>query len=124
MARIDDIEIYKHGCDLLSLAVDVQTQMPRAYRRSLGDRIHDLCVAMLEDMAMANASREAQRIAHIDQLLQRLRAARAMLRVSHDKRLISPKIWAQSVEVLDTIGAQAGGWKRHTAKTLSPAPAA
>jgi len=124
MARIDELSIYKDGCDLLSLAVDVQTQMQRAYKRSVGDRIHDLCAAMLEDMAMANACRGADRVAQIDRLLMHLRAVTAMLRVGHDKKLIATKVWAQSVEVLDTIGARAGGWKRQTLQTLSPAPAA
>lgn len=122
MARTEDIPIYKHGCDLLSLAVDVQTQMPRAYKRTVGDRIHDLCAAMLEDMAMANACREGERVEHIDNLLTRLRALTAMLRVGHDKKIIATGIWSRSVEVLDTIGAQAGGWKRATLKAIPATP--
>ncbi|MFT4267855.1 MAG: four helix bundle protein [Xenophilus sp.] len=96
MARIDELSIYQDGCALLSLAVDVQTQMPRAYKRSVGDHIHDLCAAMLEDMAMANAGRGAERVAQIERLLTRLRAVTAMLRVRHDKRLINTKVWAHA----------------------------
>jgi len=47
-----------------------------------------------------------------------------MLRVSHDKRLISSKLWAASVELLDAVGSQAGGWRKQTLGTLSAAPAA
>jgi citrate lyase gamma subunit len=121
MALYTELPIYKHGCDLLSLALDVQTQMPRAFKRSLGEKIHVLCVDMLEAMAVANAMRGADRIAAIDTLLQHLRAATALLRVSHDKKLISNALWARSVELLDAVGSQAGGWKRATAKDLAPA---
>lgn len=124
MALYSELPIYKHGCDLLSLALDVQTQMPRAFKRSLGEKIHALCVEMLEAMAMANACRGEERMQQLDNLLRCLRAATAMLRVSHDKRLISPKLWAQSVELLDAVGSQAGGWRRQTANTLCAAPAA
>ncbi|MDP3651081.1 MAG: four helix bundle protein [Rhodoferax sp.] len=123
MALYSDLPIYKHGCDLLSLALDVQTQLPRMYKRSLGEKIHGKCVDMLEAMAMANASRDIARVEQIDTLLQRLRATTAMLRVSHDKRLISHELWAQSVEVLDAVGSQAGGWRKQTLKNLSAAPA-
>ena len=123
MALYSELPIYKHGCDLLSLAVDVQTQMPRMFKRSLGEKVHALCVDMLEAMAMANASRGSDRVQQLDMLLQQLRAITAMLRVSHDKRLISPKLWAESVELLDAVGSQAGGWRKQTLGNLSAAPA-
>jgi len=124
MALYTELPIYKHGCDLLSLALDVQTQMPRIFKRSLGEKIHALCVEMLEAMAMANACRGAERLQQIDNLLRHLRATTAMLRVSHDKRLISVKLWSASVELLDAVGSQAGGWRKQTLGTLSAAPAA
>ena len=123
MALYSELPIYKHGCDLLSLALDVQTQMPRMFKRSLGEKIHTLCVDMLEAMAMANASRGGARVQQLDMLLQHLRATTAMLRVSHDKRLISSKLWAQSVELLDVVGSQAGGWRKQTLGNISAAPA-
>lgn len=124
MALYSELPIYKHGCSLLSLALDVQTQMPRIFKRSLGEKIHTLCVDMLEAMAMANASRGHDRVQQLDVLLRHLRATTAMLRVSHDKRLISHKLWAQSVELLDAVGAMAGGWRKQTLGNLSAAPAA
>ncbi len=125
MAIYTELPIYKHGCDLLSLALDVQTQMPRDFKRSLGEKIHLLCVDMLEAMAMANAVRGRERIAQLDLLLQHLRAATAMLRVGHDKRLISNALWARSVELLDAVGSQAGGWRKQTAAhSTFAAPAA
>lgn len=124
MAIYTELPIYKHGCDLLSLALDVQTQMPRIFKRSLGEKVHNLCIEMLEAMAMANASRGDDRVQQLDMLLKHLRATTAMLRVSHDKRLISPKLWGASVDLLDAVGSMAGGWRKQTIATLSAAPAA
>ncbi|HSW13384.1 MAG TPA: four helix bundle protein [Solimonas sp.] len=124
MALYTELHIYKHGCELLSLAVKVQTQMPRMFKRSLGEKIHEKCMDMLEAMAMANAARDGARVEQLDTLLQNLRATTALLRVGHEQRLIAPKLWAESVELLDSIGAQAGGWRNHTLSHLSAAPAA
>ena len=66
MALYSELPIYKHGCDLLALAVDVQTQMPRMFKRSLGDKIHTMCVDILEAMASANAMRGQDRVQPVD----------------------------------------------------------
>jgi hypothetical protein len=123
MALYSELPIYKHGCDLLSLALDVQTQMKRDFKRTLGEKIHVLCVDMLEAMAMANASRGTDRLEQLEVLLKHLRTATALLRVGHDKKLINPTLWAASIELLDSIGAMAGGWKKQTTAVISAAPA-
>lgn len=126
MAIYTELPIYQHGCALLTLALQVQTQLPRAFKRTLGEKIHLLCVQMLEDMAMANSTRGQQRLEQIDALLTHLRATTALLRVGADMRapqpIISAKLWAASVELLDAIGSQAGGWRKQTAAQLGAAP--
>jgi len=52
-----DLPIYKKGYDLLSLAADVQLNMPRTFKQSLGKRVHDECVELLLEIGYANASR-------------------------------------------------------------------
>jgi citrate lyase gamma subunit len=112
-----DLPIYKTGVELMRLAVDVQTQLPRTVKRSLGDRIHEHCARMLDAMAMANATQRAQRAGHLEALLQHQRACSVLMRVGHDARFISHGLWARSIELLESIGRQAGGWL----KASSPA---
>src|SRR5690349_12174486 len=121
MALHTELPIYEHGCKLLELALDVQTQMRRDFKRTLGDRIHALCVDMLEDMAMANATRAHERIEQLDTLLKHSRTLTALLRVghAHKMKLISNTLWAESIELLEAIGAMAGGWRKQTVATLS-----
>jgi hypothetical protein len=115
-----DLPIYRTGTQLLSLAVKVQEQMPRGVKRSLGDKISGHCMEMLDRMAMANASQRGERAAHINVLMQHLRATTVLLRVCHDSRYVSHGLWAQSVLLLDSIGRQGGGWLK-SASNRAPA---
>ena len=120
MALHSDLPIYRTGVRLLTLAVKVQEQMPRSVKRILGEKINHHCVDMLDLMALANASQRGARAGYIDELLKRQRAVTVLLRVSHDSRYLSPKLWADSVELLGSIGKQAGGWLN----SVNRAPAA
>lgn len=119
MALHTDLPIYRTGVRLLDLAIKVQVQMPRTVKRALGEKITQHCVEMLDLMALANATQRDVRASYIDQLLTRQRAVTVLLRVSHDSRYLSPKLWADSIELLGSIGKQAGGWL----KTANRAPA-
>lgn len=110
-----ELPIYKKGYDLLTLAADVQLNMPRTFKQSLGKRVHDECVELLLDIGYANASRGESRCSHIRSVLRRLEVVALMMRVSFDKGFISTKIWAKSMEMTNTIGGQAGGWLKKSA---------
>ena len=120
MALHHELPIYRTGAGLLALALKVQEQMPRSMKRILGEKIAQHCVDMLDLMALANASQREVRAGYIEELLTRHRAITVLLRVSYDSRYISPKIWAESIELLGSIGKQAGGWL----KSANRAPAA
>jgi len=119
MALHTELPIYRTGVRLLDLAVKAQVQMPRTVKRVLGEKITQHCVEMLDLMALANATQRDVRAGHIDHLLTHQRAITVLLRVSHDARYISPKLWADSIELLGSVGKQAGGWL----KTANRAPA-
>jgi hypothetical protein len=121
MALHTELPIYRTGVQLLALAIRVQEQMPRGVKRSLGDKISAHCTDMLDLMAMANATQRGERAEHIQALMKHLRATTVLLRVSHDSRFVSHKLWAESVQLLDSIGKQGGGWLKHAANR---APAA
>lgn len=123
MSLAQDLQIYKAADQLLALALQVQAQVPRAYRVAVGQRISNECADILLIVARANAARGESRLAHIAQLLERLEAATVLLRASHGLKLISPKAWAASIELTDSIGKQAQGWLKAT-RSLSAAPAA
>ena len=114
------LPIYKQGYDLLSLAADAQQNMPRSFKVSLGSKIHNECVEILLLIGRANAARGMGRAPHIVALVERIEVVTLLLRLSHDKRFISPKVWAGAVLLTGSIGKQAGGWL----KSARMAPAA
>lgn len=124
MSLAKDLEIYRAADALLTLSLKVQAQVPRAYRVAVGQRISNECADVLLTVARANAARGAAREAQIARLLEHLEAATVLLRASHGLRLIPLKVWAASIELTDSIGKQAHGWHKATARTPSAAPAA
>lgn len=55
MALHTKIPIYRAGLDLLALAHRVQEQMPRGAKRTVGEKIAQHCIDILELMALATA---------------------------------------------------------------------
>lgn len=119
MALHTDLPIYRTGVRLLGLAIEAQVHMPRTVKRALGEKITQHCVEILDLMALANASQRDDRAGYINRLLTQQRAITVLLRVSFDAQYISEKIWGDSIELLGSIGKQAGGWL----KTANRAPA-
>jgi hypothetical protein len=120
VALHSDLPIYQTGTDLLAMGYVIQRDMPRGFKRSLGEKIVLACTDMLELMALANATRNAERAAYIQRLLALTRATTVHLRVGHKLRAIPTKQWSDAVLMLEKIGAQAGGWL----KSANRAPAA
>ncbi len=95
--------------------------MPRGFKRTVGDKIVSHCSEMLDLMALANATRNAERVRHIEDILKHNRAATVWLRVGFDLRAIATDPWAKSIQMLDSVGKQANGWLN---KTREKAPVA
>ncbi len=58
MALHTALPIYATGGRLLTLAIRIQVQLPRAVKRVLGDQVTTHCIDMLNAMALANAARD------------------------------------------------------------------
>ena len=60
MALHTKLPIYRTGLDLLSFAYQVQEQMPRGMKRTVGEKITQHCTDILELMALANAAQDTR----------------------------------------------------------------
>ena len=121
-----ELPIYKTGARLLQMGYFIQHNMPRGIKHTLGGTIVEHSAKMLDLMALANATQRAERVAYLQLLLKHQRAIEALLRVGHEMRLgrgqlvIATPHWAAAVELLESLGAQCGGWM----KSANRAPAA
>jgi hypothetical protein len=109
MALHIDLPIYKLAYDLLSLATDLTRNMPRDFKASMGAQIRHECIGLIVLIGRANIA--ADKVPHLDAMLEALQVVELLMRLAHDKRFISPKQWAASVAITERIGAQAGGWR-------------
>lgn len=117
MALHNQLPIYKLAYKLLDLAVDVTRNIPRDFKRLIGEKVREECVELTVLIFKANVSRD--KVPHIEKLLERLQVVELLLRLSKDKRFISVGQFADAVDITNQIGRQAGGWKR--ASAASPA---
>ena len=118
MALHTQLPIHKLAYDLLGLAVDLIRHMPRDIKQSIGSTIRDSCVDMLLLIAKANAA--ADKAPHITALLEARETVELLLRTCLDKRFISPAQWARAVEMTESIGRQAGGWRKQALQERVP----
>lgn len=120
MALHHELPIYKAAYDLLGLAVDLTRNIPRDFKRSLGDKARDECVEIMTLIFRANVARE--KVPHIEELLERIDVLNLMFRVFVDRRLISKSQYASAIQLTGSIGKQAGGWKKHSAASPASDP--
>ncbi|MCW5648382.1 MAG: four helix bundle protein [Ramlibacter sp.] len=126
MALHTQLPIYKVAYDLLRLSLLAKANMRRDFKNSLGTRIHDECIEILLQIARANQCPDAEKPPFIKAILQSQGTVEFLLRVCNDQQLITPKVWAQSVELLQRMGTQGGGWLKwaNQAARQQKAPAA
>lgn len=109
MAIHTELPVYRLANDLLGIAVDLTRNFPRNIRQ-LGQRINDECITMLVLIARANAARN--KLPALNDLLESQQVVEMLLRLSLDRRYISPRQYARAADVCDRVGKQAGGWRR------------
>lgn len=118
MALHKELPIYKAAYDLLSVTTEITRNIPRDFKRLIGEKVREECVEILVLIFRANIS--AQKIQHIEKLLEHLQVIELLLRLSRDKRFISTGQYGRAIEITDSIGKQSSGWKKQQQAT-SPA---
>lgn len=116
MAIHTELPIYKVAYDLLSVATDYVVNMPRPIKAALGGRVSGLCVDSVLLIAKANAARN--KVPHLEVLLERVDELQLLLRLCRDKRFISTAQYAKAVDLTNSVGKQANGWKKYAASPV------
>lgn len=112
MAIHTQLPIYKVAYDLLDVVTDLVKNMPRDFKQSIGGKVAQECVEIVVLVFRANCAKEKTH--HLDELIERLQVAELLLRLSRDKRLISVGQYAKAIELTNSVGKQAGGWRKST----------
>jgi len=110
MANHTTLPIYKVAYDLLDTITDLAKNMPRDFKASIGAKLRDECTEIVVLIFRANVATDKE--SHLTALIERLQVSKLLLRLSKDKRLISVGQYAKSVELTNSIGRQATGWRK------------
>lgn len=124
MTLAQNLDIYKAADALLVLSLKVQAQVPRSYRLAIGQRLSNECAEILLTVARANAARGERREQHIEKLLEHLEATTVLMRAGHAVKAIPRAVWAESIELTDSVGKQANGWLKASRKASTSGTAA
>jgi len=103
------LPIYRAAYALLDSVTDLVKNMPRDFKRSIGEKISAECIEIMVLVFRANVA--ADKTPHLTELLERLQVIELLLRLAMDKRLISRGTYAGAVEQTTSIGKQANGWR-------------
>ena len=110
MALHTQLPIYRAAYTLLDVVTDLVTNMPRNFKRSIGEKISAECIEIMTLVFRANVA--ADKSPHLVELLERLQVIELLLRLGMDKRLIVRPAYAVAIEQTTSIGKQANGWKK------------
>ncbi len=117
MALHKELPIYQSAYQLLELTTEITRNIPRDFKRLIGEKVREECVEIVVLIFRANVA--TNKISHLEKLLEHLQVIELLLRLSRDKRFISTGQYARVIDITDSIGKQSTGWKKQQA--LSPA---
>jgi hypothetical protein len=115
-----NLPIYKVAYDLLDVVTDLAKNMPRDFKQSIGGKLRDEAVEISVLIFRANVAQDKAH--HLTELVERQQVAELLLRLSRDKRLISTCQYAKAIELTNSIGKQANGWRRSATSPASSGP--
>lgn len=118
MALHSQLPLYKTVYDLTRLVFILKRNMPRDFKKSMGERIEGEMISISVLVFRANVARD--KIPYLSELLERKEVADYLLRLAVDLEAITPTHFGGMIRLLDSIGKQANGWRKHS---LAASPA-
>ncbi len=115
MALHSTLPIYKVTYQLLVLATEITRHMPRDFKATMGAKVREECLELVVLIYRANAA--ADKVPHLDRMIERLQVAELLFRLASDMKLIALKQHARAIELTAAIGKQANGWRKYSAKS-------
>ena len=116
MALHNQLPIYRAAYGLLDDVTNLVKNMPRDFKRSIGEKISAECIEIMVLVFRANVA--VEKTPHLSELIERLQVIELLLRLGRDKRLIPTQHYAAAVEKTTSIGKQANGWKNAANRPL------
>jgi hypothetical protein len=115
MALHSTLDIYKATYQLLKLTTEITRNMPRDFKVSMGGKLREECLELALLIYRANAA--SDKVPHLSAMLERLQVVELLFRLAVDLHLIAQKHYAAAVALTASVGKQASGWRKYSAKS-------
>lgn len=111
---VSNTRIYLDARALLDIMLDITPNFPKAYKYTIGSKLHDLAVTILHEIAAAYIERDREtRIVHLVKFQTEFETLKTLVRIAGERKWIKGMgRLAQIVELLDAIGKQSSAWKK------------
>ncbi|MBS0202905.1 MAG: diversity-generating retroelement protein Avd [Planctomycetes bacterium] len=110
MQKPDELPIIRAWYEFLIWIVPKIEKFPRNLRFTLGERLEQRILAVLETLIRARYSRN--RLNLLEAANTELDVILYLLRAAHDLKALPTRAYGMTSEKLLEIGVQLGGWKR------------
>ncbi|MBN1426021.1 diversity-generating retroelement protein Avd [Candidatus Fermentibacteria bacterium] len=109
----DDYPLFVHWYKQLDWILDTVERFPRSSRFTLGSRVADLALGVLECIVEAIYTKD--RAAILRRINLDLEKLRILFRIAADRKYISLRQLEFISQGLDEAGRMTGGWSKHEA---------
>lgn len=115
---VSNTQIYLDCRKLLDIILDITPNFPRAYKFSIGNKMHDIGVALIAEISAAYLNRDrATRIQHLVNFQSELEVLKTLMRIAGERKwILGRSRHADIIELLDAIGKQSTAWKNSLIK--------
>lgn len=115
---VSNTQIYLDCRKLLDAILDITPCFPRAYKFSVGSKMHDLGINLMQEISAAYINRDrAVRIQHLVNFQADFEVLKTLLRIAGERKWILGKSkHAEIIELTDAIGKQSTAWKNSLLK--------
>lgn len=97
---------------LLDEMIDITVNFPRAYKYSIGNRMHDISISLLLLIAKAYMERDINvRVKALTDFQTSFEVLKTLVTIGGERKWISLGRHAHIAELMDSIGRQSTAWK-------------
>jgi len=111
MAIYYDLPVYKKTYDLILELFNLLSNLPKAYKYTLGERIQLDAIEVIINIYKANASIE--KLEYISKSREHIEIIRLMIRILYDTKQINLKRMIVINKKIEEISKQLVGWQKY-----------
>jgi len=117
MALHTELDVYKTGFDLFKKVTGIVKNMERSFKRLIGEKIVEEMAKLLILIYRANVAED--KVPHQSQLIERVKLVESLFRLAWDLKEITDRQYWSVINLTESIGKQAVGWRKSSAKRPS-----